>query len=116
MHFANFPTTWRCESSVPPQVSDLDGFTLTEGDIKDLQRCTPGHCDVQVPASAMQDFQRSVNWSAPDRAEQANRLVRQLALQLVLKYQQGGNPALGTYGDKDTPTSVAETFASLLVK
>jgi len=100
--------------SVPPQVSDLDGFTLTEGEIKDLQRCTPGNCVVQVPASAIEDFQRSVNWSAPDRVEQANRLAQQLALQLVLKYQQGGNPALGTYRDKDTHAPVAETFASLL--
>jgi hypothetical protein len=89
---------------------------LTEEDVKDLQRCTPGHCGVRVPLSAMEDFQRSVNWSAPDRAEQANRLAQQLALQLVLKYQQGGNPALGTYRDRDKDTSprVADTFASLL--
>jgi hypothetical protein len=102
--------------SAPPQVSDLDGFTLTEEDIKDLQRCPPGNCGVRVPASATEDFQRSVNWSAPDRAEQANRLAQQLALRLVLKYQQGGNPALGTYRDRDKDISppVAETFASLL--
>ena len=102
--------------SAPPQVSDLDGFTLTEEDIKDLERCPPGQCGVRVPASAAEDFQRSVNWSAPDRAEQANRLAQQLALRLVLKYQQGGNPALGTYRDRERDTSphVAETFASLL--
>jgi hypothetical protein len=63
---------------------------------------------------AMDDFQRSVNWSAPDRAAQANRLAQQLALRLVLEYQRGGNPALGTYRDKDTPSPVADTFASLL--
>jgi hypothetical protein len=62
----------------------------------------------------MEDFQRSVNWSAPDRADQANRLAQRLALQAVLKYQQDGNLALGTYRDKDHPTAVAETFASLL--
>jgi len=98
----------------PPQLSDLDGFTLDDREIEELQRCTPGQCVVQLPTAAMADFQRSVNWSAPDRADQANRLARQLALQAVLKYQQGGNLALGTYRDKDHPTAVAETFTSLL--
>jgi hypothetical protein len=100
--------------SSPPQLSDLDGFILEDREIEELQRCTPGHCVVQLPTAAMEDFQRSVNWSAPDRADQANRLAQRQALQAVLKYQQGGNLALGTYRDKDHPTAVAETFASLL--
>jgi hypothetical protein len=100
--------------SSPPQLSDLDGFTLEDREIEELKRCTPGNCVVQLPTAAMEDFQRSVNWSAPDRAKQANRQAQQLALQLVLKYQQGGNLALGTYRDKDHPAAVAETFASLL--
>ena len=100
--------------SSPPQLSDLDGFTLDAREIEALQHCTPGQCVVQLPTVAMEDFQRSVNWSAPDRAEQANRAAQRLALQAVLKYQQGGNLALGTYRDKDHPTVVAETFASLL--
>jgi hypothetical protein len=62
----------------------------------------------------MEEFQRSVNWTAPDRATQANRLAQQMALQALLRYQQGGNIALGTYRDKSHPTAVAETFALLL--
>jgi len=100
--------------SDPPQLADLGGFTLDDEDLKDLEHCKPGDCDVQLPTKAMESFQQSVNWSAPDRAAQANRLAQQMALQAVLHYQQGGNAALGTYRDKKHPTAVAETFASML--
>jgi hypothetical protein len=100
--------------SDPPQIADLDGFVLDEKDLNDLQHCKPGQCEVQLPTAAMEEFQRSVNWSAPDRAAQANRLAQQMALQALLRYQQGGDTALGTYRDKSRPTAVAETFASLL--
>src|SRR5580704_7636922 len=49
--------------SDPPQISDLDGFTLEPEDIKQLKSCEPGHCDVQLPSEAMDAFKQSVNWS-----------------------------------------------------
>ena len=100
--------------SDPPQLSDLTGFTLDEEDFKQLKDCKPGHCEVQLPSEAMEGFQRSVNWSASDASDQANRLAQQMALQALLDYEQGGNSALGTYRDKNHPAVVAETFASLL--
>ena len=100
--------------SDPPQLSDLTGFTLDEEDFKQLKNCKPGHCEVQLPSEAMEEFQRSVNWSASEASEQANRLAQQMALQALLDYEQGGNSALGTYRDKNHPAAVAETFASLL--
>jgi hypothetical protein len=98
----------------PPQLSDLTGFTMDEQDFKQLKNCKPGHCEVQLPAEAMEEFQRSMNWSAPDANDQANQLAQQMALQALLNYEQGGNTALGTYRDKNHPAVVAETFASLL--
>lgn len=100
--------------SDPPKLSDLVGFTLEEQDLKELKDCKPGHCEVQLPAESMEEFQRSVDWSAPDAAAQANRLGQKMALQELLAYIQGGNAALGTYRDKKHPTEVAETFSSLL--
>jgi hypothetical protein len=100
--------------SDPPQLSDLDGFTLEEEDIKQLKNCKAGHCEVQLPTEAMETFQRSVNWSAPDTAAQVNHLAQQMALEAVQRYRQGGNAALGTYRDKNRPAAVAETFQSLL--
>jgi hypothetical protein len=62
----------------------------------------------------MEQFQRSVDWSAGDKAEQVNRLAQKMALEAIDRYQKGGNTALGTYRDKSHPAVVAETFKSLL--
>jgi hypothetical protein len=98
----------------PPQLSDLDGFTLEADDIKQLKKCEPGKCDVQLPTEAMDAFKQSVNWSAPDAANQANQLAQKMALEAIQRYIQGGNAALGTYMDKHHPAVAGETFASLL--
>ena len=100
--------------SDPPQLSDLEGFSLEPEDIKDLKNCEPEHCNVQLPDQAMDSFKRSVDWSAPDVANRVNQLARTMALDALLKYIQGGNAALGTYRDKKHPAVVATTFESLL--
>jgi len=100
--------------SDPPQLSDLDGFTLEAGDIKQLKNCEPSKCDVQLPTEAMDAFKQSVNWSAPDAANQVNRLAQKMALEAIQRYTQGGNAALGTYMDKRHPAAVGDMFASLL--
>jgi hypothetical protein len=100
----------------PPQLADLAEFTLGDEEIKELKHCKSGHCEVQLPTEAMAEFQSSVNWTAPDSSAQANRLAQQMALQALLRYQQGGNTALGTYRDKSRPTAVADTFTSLLAQ
>src|SRR5215469_5493815 len=100
--------------SNPPQLSDLNGFTLEPDDIKQMKNCDPGRCDVQLASEAMDAFKRSVDWSAPDVASQVNRLAQKMALEALKRYMQGGNAALGTYHDKHNPVAVAETFRSLL--
>jgi len=100
--------------SDPPQLSDLAGFTLEADDVEQLKNCKPGRCDVQLPVEAMDQFQQSVDWSAPDVATQVNQIAQKMALEALLKYIQGGNTALGTYRDKKHPAVVAETFQSLL--
>jgi len=102
--------------SDPPQLSDLDGFTVEDQDVKELKNCKPGHCEVQLPAEAMEEFQRSIQWSAPDTADQVNRLAQKTALQALLAYIHGGDSALGTYRDKKHPAEVAVAFQSLLSK
>lgn len=100
--------------SNPPQLSDLEGFTLEAEDIKQLKNCEPGKCEVQLPSEAMDAFNQSVDWSAPDVTNRVNRLAQKMALDALSKYIQGGNTALGTYRDKRHPAVVAETFQSLL--
>jgi hypothetical protein len=100
--------------SDPPQLSDFAGFTFEPDDIKQLKNCEPGKCNVQLPADAMDTFKKSVNWSTPDAATQANQLGQKMAFEALQRYTQGGNSALGTYMDKHHPAVVADTFASLL--
>lgn len=100
--------------SDPPKLSDLEDFTLQQKDIEELKNCKTGHCEIQLPTEAIEDFQQSIDWSAPDVAERVNRLAQRMALQALQNYLQGGNAALGAYRDKKHPAAVAETFASLI--
>ena len=100
--------------SDPPQLADLTGFTLDDEDIKHLKSCEPGRCEIQLPSEAMDEFKRSVDWSAPDVADRVNRLAQKMALEALLGYIHGGNEALGTYRDKHHPAVVADTFQTLI--
>lgn len=100
--------------SKPPQMSDLKGFAFESDDIKDLKNCKPGDCLIQMPASSIEELQRSVNWSAADVNDQVNQLLRTTALQHLLAYQREGNEILGVYNDKHDPTEVPQQFAYML--
>lgn len=100
--------------SDPPQLSDLQGFTLEQQDITELRNCKAEHCQLQLPTEAIDEFQQSIDWSAPDVADRVNRLAQQLALQALTEYMKGGNTALGAYRDKKHPAAIADTFASLI--
>ncbi len=102
--------------SDPPQFSDLEGFTLEKQELDELKNCKEGHCDVQLPAEAMDGFKQSIDWSAPDVADRVNQLARKMALQALLNYMNGGNTALGVYRDKNHPAAVAETFETLITR
>jgi hypothetical protein len=100
--------------SDPPQLSDLDGLTLEDEDIKDLQKCREGKCEIQLPADVMDEFHSKINWSSTDAREQTNQLTKTLIVESLKKYQQGGNAALGTYRDKNNPAAVEQAFQSLV--
>jgi hypothetical protein len=100
--------------SDPPQLSDLDGFSLEQDDVKALQKCHEGKCEVQLPIDAMDQFRTKVNWSAPDAADQANGIAKQLVLEALKRYQEGGNAGLGIYRDKNDPAAVDHAFQSLI--
>jgi hypothetical protein len=104
------------EFSKPPQLSDLEGFTLEPEDIKQLKNCEPGKCEIQLPSEAMDTFRQSVDWSARDAAERVNQTAQKMALDAVLHYMQGGNTALGAYRDKRNPAVVADAFQSLITR
>jgi hypothetical protein len=96
--------------SNPPRLSDLKGFTFDKDDISALEECKPGDCMVQVAAGGIETLQKSIQWSAPDAAQQVNQLLQKAALQRLVAYKQGGDKILGEYNDKKHPTVVAEHF------
>ena len=61
--------------SDPPQLSDLEGFTLEQQDIAELKNCKAEHCQLQLPTEAIEEFQQSIDWSAPDVVDRVNRLA-----------------------------------------
>lgn len=102
--------------SDPPRRSDLDGFTLEPEDVRHLRSCRPGKCGIQLPADAMKAFQTGLDWSAPNPSRELNERLREMALNLVRRYQQDGNKVLGAYRDSDPPFDVEAQIKSLLAR
>jgi hypothetical protein len=100
--------------SNPPQLSDFKDFSFDGDDIQALKNCKPGDCSIQMPASSIEEFHQSINWSAADVDEQVNQLLQKTALQRLLAYQREGNQALGVYNDKRNPIQVPQQFAYML--
>ncbi len=100
--------------SNPPQLTDLKGFTFDDDDLKAVRNCKPGNCLIQMPASSIEDLQKSIDWSATDADEQVNQHLQRTALVGLRAYQSEGNQALGSYNDKRDPTEVPKQFAYML--
>lgn len=100
--------------STPPQLSDLNGFSLEADDIKKLKDCRTGDCSIQLPTGSIEQLQQSVDLSSPNANDQVNQLVRKTALERLVAYQRDGNQALGVYNDKSNPTEVPKLFAYML--
>ena len=100
--------------SNPPQLSDLSGFSFDDDDIKALKDCKPGDCLIQMPASSMDQAQKTIDWSAGDPAQQANGFLQKAALEHIRRYQKEGNQTLGVFDDKRDPIDVPRQFAFML--
>jgi hypothetical protein len=98
----------------PPRLEDLASLTLPATDVKALPQCLLGDCDVKLSAAAMHRFRNEVDWSSPNAAHQANKVAREMILDLVHRYQADGNTALEYYNDGDDPLHFAEEFRALL--
>jgi hypothetical protein len=100
--------------SSPPRLDDFARLTVPADDVKDLQSCKVGQCELKLAESAIQRMRREIQWSRPDVGEQVNRLARQMAFEYVTGYLEGGNDELAVYRDSERPTFVAQEFASLI--
>jgi hypothetical protein len=100
--------------STPPRLDDLDRLTLEEDDIKALQDCAPGHCEVKLPAAVMQQFRSEINWAAPDRTLRVLTLFRHVLIDYAKAYLTGGNEAMWEYDDEDHALRMGDDFREVL--
>jgi hypothetical protein len=100
--------------SNPPRLEDFSALELPEADVRDLRKCRPGGCEVKLDESVIDRIQKEIDWSKPTATADLNALVRQLALDYVTAYQQGGNKELAVYRDKKRPAYVAEEFKAMV--
>jgi len=98
----------------PPQLSHLKGFSFDNDDVQALRSCKPGDCQIQMPASSIEEFHRSINWSADDANDQVNQFLQKTTLQRLVAYQRDGDEALGVYNDKRDSIDVQRQFAFML--
>jgi hypothetical protein len=100
--------------SDPPRLEDLAGLTLDPAEIESMKRCRVNSCDLKMSARSIERFRKEVNWSLPGYRERANAMAREMLLEYVQAYLQGGNAALGEYNDRSVPLRLADEFKSLL--
>jgi hypothetical protein len=99
--------------SPSPRIEDLASLTLPAADVAALSQCRPGRCEVKLPAAAMERLRDEPDWTSPNAALDADRIVREMILDLVLGYQAAGNAALGHLDDDDTSLPVEEQFRAI---
>jgi hypothetical protein len=100
--------------SEPARLEDFAALDLPDDDVEDLKSCKPGNCQLKVSQNGLDRLRKEVNWSKPSARADAERLVRQLALEYVTAYREGGNARLAVYRDAARPTFVAAEFESLV--
>jgi hypothetical protein len=100
--------------SQPPVLQDFAELRLPAEDVEDLRGCRVGSCELKLGEQALQRFQKQVDWKAPDVAARVDHLMRQLSLEYVTGYLEGGNERLAVYRDQSRPTFVAAEFRDMV--
>ena len=100
--------------SRPPRVEDLAGLTLDDGDFKAARDCRPGDCDLKMSRSAIERMHREINWKAGDARARATDVLKQMLVDYLAAYMDGGTAEMATYVDKDRPLETPAEFRKLL--
>jgi hypothetical protein len=98
----------------PARVEDFAALKLPPDDVKDLRSCKIGDCDVKLGEASLVRIRSQVDWNASDATARVESLMRQLAVDYVNAYREGGNQRLAVYRDNEHPTFVAREFEELI--
>jgi hypothetical protein len=102
--------------SATPTAADFADMRVPDEDAADLRTCRPGNCNMKLDGKALERFQTEINWEAPNHRAAIDALMRQLALEYVTGYLEGGNERLAVYRDKARPTFVADEFRAMVAE
>jgi hypothetical protein len=100
--------------SEPARIEDFAPLVLPEDDVTDLRSCRIGDCEIKLGAEALERARKGVDWTRPDAKAQLERIVRELAVDYVNAYREGGNDRLAVYRDGSKPTYIANEFRELV--
>ncbi len=97
-----------------PRAEDFADMRMSDEDVADLRTCKVGNCNVKLDEKGLARFQTEIDWNAPNHKAAVESLMRQLALEYVTGYVQGGDERLAVYRDKARPTFVAREFREMI--
>jgi hypothetical protein len=100
--------------SNPPQPSDVASLTIDDADLKALRECRVEDCDIRLGAAEIERVRREIDWHAGDASNRARRLLSELLVTYVARYEQSGAAAPIEYADRAPRLNVGAEFASLL--
>jgi hypothetical protein len=98
--------------SDPPVLDDLRTLTLTDDDLQSIRSCRPGDCALKLAAPEMASLRQAASAGGDWRAAVLDA-IRRIVLDRVKTYVAGGQTALPSYADRDTPVAPASVFAAL---
>jgi hypothetical protein len=110
----NYAVPQICKFSDPPQLSDLDGLELPEGDLEDLKKCRPGDCKLRLSDEYILRFHDDIDIDAPDYSRRTTRFFKQMLLDYVKVYLSGGNAVLAKYHDHEEPAPILRDLDGIL--
>lgn len=99
--------------SDPAVAGDLEGFDLSDDELKELRKCKPNDCNFKLPATEMNRLRSTVDWSAPNARSRVVASARQRMVEYVTDYRARGNAAMVVFDDRGTVHS-SDAFAAML--
>jgi hypothetical protein len=97
--------------SSPPKIEDLAGLTIDDDELKDLEECKVGSCDLKLGAGAM-ELAKKVDWKASDAHAKATALLKRAMVDGANAYLNTGS--MGLYVDNAVPEPVVEGLKKIL--
>jgi hypothetical protein len=97
-----------------PKAEDFAEMRMSDEDVADLRTCHVDNCNIKLDEKGLRRFRTEIDWNAPNHKAAVESLMRQLALDYVTGYVEGGDERLAVYRDKCRPTFVAREFREMV--